>query len=116
MKLITRELEKRFAKIGSQIDKDDPIVIVKFFNPTGAGTWYATEYNPIDKIFYGYAVIFGDHNDEWGSFSLAELESFKGRFGLGIERDLYCGEQKISEFNIPSLRKEKEYAIKGLYE
>ena len=94
----------RFKKIGSQENEKNPIVIVKFFNPTGAGTWWATEYNPKDKIFFGYASIFGDHNDEWGSFSLEELESYKGPFGLGIERDLYFQEQRISKLNIKSLK------------
>ena len=104
MKLLTKELEKRFKEVGSQENVKDPIVIAKYFNPCGAGTWWATEYDPETKVFFGYASIFGDHNDEWGYFSLEELESFTGKFGLGIERDLYCGEQKISEFNIPSLK------------
>jgi len=103
MKLLTDEIEKRFKEIGSQDGIKDPLVIVKFFNPCGAGTWYATEYDPIDKIFYGYASIFGDQCDEWGDFGLEELESIKGFGGLGIERDLYCGEKRISEFKIPSL-------------
>lgn len=47
----------------------------------------------LDVIFFGYVSIFGDECDEWGSFSLEELESFKGRFGLGIERDK-CFEPK----------------------
>jgi len=107
MKLLTKEIEKRFKEIGfqSQGNVADPIVVVKFFNPTGAGTWYATEYDPETKQFFGYVSIFGDHNDEWGYFSLEELENFEGGFGLGIERDLYCGEKRISEFDIPSLRK-----------
>lgn len=105
MQLLTEQLEKRFKEVGSQEGTDDPIVIAKFFNPTGAGTWYATEYNPEDKIFFGYVSIFGDACDEWGDFSLEELESFRGIGGLGIERDLYCGEKKISEFNISSLKK-----------
>ena len=103
MKLLTKELEKTFKKMGSQDESKDPIVIAKFFNPTGAGTWFATEYEPIEKIFFGYISIFGDHCDEWGSFSLAELENITGRFGLGIERDLHCGYKQISEFNIKSL-------------
>ena len=106
MQLMNRPIEKRFAKIGEQ-DVPDPIVIVKFFNPCGAGTWWATEYNSETKIFFGYVSIFGDHNDEWGCFSLEELESIKGFGGLGIERDLYCGEKKISEFNIPTLKIKK---------
>lgn len=97
MKLLTKGLLERFAKVGRQEETADPIVIAKFFNPTGAGTWYATEYDPNDKIFFGYVSIFGDWNDEWGSFSLDELESYRGKFGLGIERDLYFVEKKISE-------------------
>jgi hypothetical protein len=105
MKLMTKELEKRFAEIGSQEEVKDPIVVAKFFNPTGAGTWYALEYEPSSEIFFGYVSIFGDHCDEYGSFALAELEQFKGSLGLGIERDLFCGEKRLSEFNIPSLKK-----------
>ena len=97
MKLLTKALEKRFAQVGSQENVKDPIIIAKFFNPTGAGTWYATEYDPKDRIFFGYVSIFGDWNDEWGYFSLDELESYKGRFGLGIERDLYFGEKPASQ-------------------
>jgi len=96
MKLMTAELEKRFAKVGSQENVKDPVIIAKFFNPGGAGTWYATEYDPKDEMFFGYVSIFGDWNDEWGYFSLAELESFHGTLGLGIERDLYWTEQKAS--------------------
>lgn len=97
MKLLTEELIKRFAEVGRQEEVKDPIIIAKFFNPTGIGNWFATEYDPEEKIFFGYVSLFGDYNDEWGSFSLEELESFRGKFGLGIERDLYFGEKKASE-------------------
>ena len=97
MQLLTKDLLQRFEKVGRQEDSKDPLVIAKFFNPAGAGTWYATEYDPIDKMFFGYVSIFGDWNDEWGSFSLVELEEYQGKFGLGIERDLYFEEQPISK-------------------
>jgi hypothetical protein len=88
MELMNRELEQRFAEVGSQEKIEDPIVITKFFNPAGAGTWLATEYGPADRIFFGYASICGDWNDEWGYFALEELEDYKGPLGIGIERDL----------------------------
>ena len=97
MKLMTAELEKRFVQVGSQENVKDPVIIAKLFNPQGAGTWYATEYDPKAKMFFGYVSIFGDWNDEWGSFSLAELESYKGPWGLGIERDLYWREKRASQ-------------------
>lgn len=100
MKLLTKKLEDRFKEVGSQDGKgDEAIVIAKFFNPTGAGTWLATEYEPINRIFFGYVSIFGESGmDEWGYFSLDELQEFRGRFGLGIERDLNCSEKPASEW------------------
>jgi hypothetical protein len=92
VKLMTKELEKRFLEVGSQEKVKDPVIVAKFFNPCGAGTWYATEYDPKEKLFFGYVSIFGDWNDEWGYFSLAELESYKDPLGIGIERDLYWEE------------------------
>lgn len=103
MKLLTKGLLERFAKVGRQEETADPIVVAKFFNPTGAGTWYATEYDPTDKVFFGYVSIFGDWNDEWGSFALEELESYQGKFGLGIERDLSFDEKPISQV-VPSAK------------
>lgn len=97
MKLMTKQLEHRFAQVGCQAESNDPLIIAKFFNPTGAGTWYASEFDPKTRTFFGYVSIFGDWNDEWGSFSLEELENYRGMFGLGIERDLYFNEQKSSQ-------------------
>lgn len=93
---MTKELENRFAKVGSQENVEDPICIAKFFNPMGRGYWFATEYDAKEKMFFGYVSLFGDHCDEWGSFSLEELESIK-TFGVGIERDLYFKEVPMSE-------------------
>ena len=106
MQLLTEKLIARFKEVGSQADVKDPIVIAKFFNPTGAGTWWATEYYAGMKKFFGYVSILGGDCDEWGYFTLSELEEFRGPMGQGIERDLYCGEHKISSF-VPSLKKEK---------
>jgi hypothetical protein len=97
MRLITKTLEKRFAKIGSQENSKDPIIVAHFFNPMGAGDWYAIEYDPADRCVFGYVSIFHDWNDEWGRTSLDELEEYKGPLGLGIERDLYWTEKKASE-------------------
>ena len=97
MRLMTKTLEKRFAKIGSQENSNDPIIIAHYFNPTGAGDWWATEYYPEDRRIFGYASIFNDWCDEWGYTSLDELEAYKGPWGLGIERDLYWTEKRASE-------------------
>jgi hypothetical protein len=96
MQLLTPEIEQRFAEVGRQEEVPDPIIIAKYFNPTGTGTWYATEYYPEDRTFFGWVSLFGGSDDELGYFSLDELLEFKGQFGLGIERDLYFGERPLS--------------------
>ena len=97
MKLLTKEIINRFRQIGSQENVPDPVVIATFFNPVGIGHWYATEYDEAREMFFGYVSLFGDSNNEWGEFSLQELEAVKGPLGLGIERDLYCGEFPVSK-------------------
>jgi hypothetical protein len=97
MQLLTKALKARFEAIGRQEEADDPIVVAKFFNPQGRGTWYATEYDPESRIFFGYVSIFGDYCDEWGDFSLDELEGYRGPWGLGIERDLHFKERPMSQ-------------------
>jgi hypothetical protein len=95
MELLTVELVSRFRQLGQQ--GENPIIVAKFFNPCGAGTWYATEYDPETRTFFGYVSIFGDWNDAWGYFSLDELTAYQGPFGLGIERDLYWQEKRAGE-------------------
>lgn len=108
MKLITPELKARFAEVGNQSEIKDPIIVAKFFNPCGSATWYATDYNPKTNICFGYVT--GMAVDEWGSFSIDELESLESpstviingtkytpRMGVRIERDLYFKEKTFYE-------------------
>ena len=64
----------------------DPVPVVRFFNPVGAGTWLATELDE-DGVLFGVADL-GFGCPEMGSFALEELESIQLPFGLGIERDI----------------------------
>ena len=57
-------------------------------------TWYATEYDPEEQIFYGYVDTGDDGYSEWGNFSLAEMQDLKVK-GLGMERDIHFTPQKI---------------------
>lgn len=91
--LLTPELERRFAEVGMQ-ESNDPIIICKFFHPCSAATWWASEFDPETRHFFGYVYIC---EGEWGYFSLDELESARGHFGLPIERDLYFRECRFSE-------------------
>ncbi len=88
MKLMTQILKRAFARVGDQEDAPDPLVIAKFFTPTGAVTWWATEYDPEDRLFFGYITGLGC--DEWVYFSLDELESVTLPLGLKIAGDIFA--------------------------
>ncbi|MEM1281917.1 MAG: hypothetical protein AAGG81_00025 [Chlamydiota bacterium] len=54
MKLLTVELLKTFERVGNQSQVKDPLVIAKFFHPFHQWTRYATEYDPQERLFFGY--------------------------------------------------------------
>jgi hypothetical protein len=95
MKLMTKEIAKQLPPLYTNENKPsgDVIVHVKFFDPCGSFTWYATEFDG-DDIFFGLVV---GHEVELGYFSLSELESVRGRMGIGIERDLYWQPRPLRE-------------------
>ena len=95
MRLLTKALIKRFAEVGDQ-DIPDPIVVAHYFDPTGSADWFATAYYPEDNVIFGWAEVVPGCG-EWGYSSIDELQSVKGPFGLGIERDLYWNEKRASE-------------------
>ena len=96
MKLITEAFKKQMAEypLYSQENSDDPIVLVKFFNPAGTGTWLITEYSPGKHLAFGYVMGLG--GDEFGYISLNELEMIKLSYGLSIERDIYFKPKPLS--------------------
>lgn len=74
------------AAAQAQEKRFDPIPVVKFFNPLGAGTWLATELYADDDTLFGLADL-GFGSPEMGVFSLTEVESVRLPYGLRIERD-----------------------------
>jgi hypothetical protein len=104
MELMTKEIRAEFKRVGDQEEKKpaDVICVVKYFDPTGSWTWWATEILldegqdvltiPEDEIIF-FGLVDG-FELEWGTFSLAELKEVRGALGIGIERDLYGGYPK----------------------
>ena len=99
MKLMTKAIENVLITAHQLVVEqdglgDDAIVHAKFFTPDGSWTWYATEYDPETRMFFGLVDGF---DKELGYFSLDELESVRGALGLPIERDMYFKPTKLSE-------------------
>ncbi|RWD48626.1 MAG: DUF2958 domain-containing protein [Mesorhizobium sp.] len=88
MILITGDLRARLLANGAAETETDHYPVVKLFDPTGAATWLLTELDADGDTLFGLCDL-GFECPELGSVSLAELESIRGPFGLGIERDLH---------------------------
>lgn len=88
MKIITKAIENAFKKQGDTSNKsaNEIKIVLKLFNPTGAGTWYL--YEKLDDDIYMCFANLGDRDmAECGTVSMSELMAYRGMFGLGIERD-----------------------------
>ena len=58
MKLITEEFEMLFKDypLYSQEHEEDPKFIAKLFDPCGSASWFLLEYDPAEKIAFGYVT------------------------------------------------------------
>ena len=90
MKILTAEVLKAFQKQGKTGNKSakDIKIVLKLFNPYGAGTWYL--YEKEDDDIYMAFVNLGDRDcAECGRVSMSELMNVRLPFGLHIERDMH---------------------------
>lgn len=110
MKLVTKCIEKKFEKypLYSQDGKGvSSKLLVKFFNPYGAGTWLITEAEKLDNGDYRLFGLINIHNWEWGYVLLSELENLRINvcgYSLPIERDIYAGKFVKDELSESELK------------
>ena len=95
MKLLTKAIKAKLPPLGStdRLPHDQVTVQAKFFTPDSSWTWFATEFDGEDTLF-GLVVGF---EVEMGYFSLAELGSVCGPWGLPIECDLWFKPMPLSQ-------------------
>jgi hypothetical protein len=86
--LLSGQLRARLLANGAADEETDHVPVVKFFDPSGAATWLITELMPDGDTLFGLCDL-GMDSPELGTVSLADLRSARGRFGLGIERDVW---------------------------
>lgn len=101
MKLITKAVEKELAKypLYSQDSKgDNAIAVCKFF--LQGYTWYVLEAEKNDDDYEFFGIIVGQHT-EYGYFTLSQLESVTGQWGLRVERDRGFKPTKVKDLNLP---------------
>jgi hypothetical protein len=89
MKLITKKIEDQLAKypLYSQDNKgENAIAVCKFF--LQGYTWYVLEAQKNGSDYEFFGIVDGE-DKEYGYFTLSELQSFRGHWGLTVERDIY---------------------------
>ena len=99
-KLITQEVARKFKKfpLRSQDGKGEAAeVVVKFFNPYGAGTWLITEGEQMENGDWELFGMCHITDWEWGYVYLSQLEGLPKKFGAqAIERDI-CPPKTVGE-------------------
>ena len=78
MELLPKELQEQIPKLYSteHISTSDKIVQAKYYTLDESWIWYAVEYCPEDRIFFGFVKGL---SDEWGYFGLNEFESINSK-------------------------------------
>lgn len=74
---------------------DEKIVHMHFF--IGACDWYVFEYDPENRLFYGWACLGDRQNAEAGYFSLDEMLEASVGPGIEIDRELHWRPRPFGE-------------------
>jgi hypothetical protein len=86
--LIPVDLRARLRANAELGDAQDPVPVLKLFNPAGPGTWLITEMAADGDLLFGLCDL--DMGcPELGYVSQSELTVVRLPFGLSIERDLH---------------------------
>lgn len=95
MKLLTKSIEASLPRLyETESLGEHALARVKFFTPWSSWTWYATEYDPTDRMFFGKVI---GQFTEMGYFLLDQLEEISGPGGLNVERDLWFTPKPLKE-------------------
>lgn len=102
MKLMTKEIEAKLKPLYHYENSgEEPIAVLKFFDPTGSWTWYAAEGQKQDDGDWLFWGVVDGFEFEYGYFTLRELERAKegcsGLQALPIERDMYFSPTLLSK-------------------
>ena len=95
MSLIAKDIVNKIPNLYETENQEEKICYVKLFLPNSNWTWYIIE---IDKEDNNTCFGFVDGvEQELGYFTLSELESVKGLFGLKVELDRNFKPTKLSK-------------------
>ncbi|MCX6359213.1 MAG: DUF2958 domain-containing protein [Armatimonadetes bacterium] len=91
--LLAKELADVLPPLYSQEHVDDPVVQARFFTPDSCWSWYPYEYDPTERLFFGWVCGI---EREYGFFSLRDLELGGGPSGVRVELDVNFQPTRLS--------------------
>jgi len=91
----------------SQDNVKDPLVVAKLFDVAGSATWWLTEYDPEERIAFGYVT--GMACDEWGYASIDELADLWMSFVRDSRRNLLRVETTQRGIGIPRIELDRHF-------
>ena len=94
MKLLTKSIKEQAKEQYDKGSDMEQMVVAKYFNPIGNGTWYLMNLADDEDYAWGIVDLFAV---EMGSFSMRELQSIQLPLNMGIERDKYFEPIKADE-------------------
>ena len=94
MKLLTKSIKEQAKEQYDKGSDMEQMVVAKYFNPIGNGTWYLMNLADDEDYAWGIVDMFAI---EMGSFSMRELQSIQLPLNMGIERDKYFEPIKADE-------------------
>lgn len=93
--LVTGIIEARTPRLYATEGQEDPRVCAHFFSCLNGWDWWMTEYDPETRTAFGLVQGF---EDEWGYFSIAEMEELNRSKGFNaVERDCCFKPKPVSE-------------------
>lgn len=94
-RLMTAVIEARAPGLGATDGQEAPTVCAHFLSCLNGWCWWMTEYDPEPREAFGLAQGFAD---EWGYFSIAEMEELNRSKGFNvIDREGYFKSKPVSE-------------------
>tara|TARA_Y100000310_G_scaffold40958_1_gene38421 strand:- start:58 stop:363 length:306 start_codon:yes stop_codon:yes gene_type:complete len=94
MKLLTKKITEQAKEQYDKGSDMEQMVVAKYFNPIGNGTWYLMNLADDEDYAWGIVDLFAV---EMGSFSMRELQGIQLPLNMGIERDKYFEPIKADE-------------------
>lgn len=93
--LMTEEIAKGLPALYEQDGADDPTAYVHYFSCLNGWDWWLTEYDPETGEAFG---LVRGAAEEWGYFSIPEMEGLNRSKGFGIvERDEHFEPAPVSK-------------------